>query len=208
MKFKSIFSIISLSPLVLILMIAFSAPLAAQDIPHEPKPLDKMVSEKTTRAQDDTDKSGPTISNDPASKRSVADKKIAPPIYDPAYWFDKGALCATYGNDRAAIKYFQKTISLDPSRSGAYFELGISYGQLGEFDKALRLINKALEMEPQNGLYLYGRGRVHLLAGETENATVDFKKAAALEDEDAQNYLEMIAKTKSDEDSSLRSQME
>jgi Flp pilus assembly protein TadD len=212
MKFKSIFSIISLSPLVLILMIAFSAPLAAQDTPYEPKPLDKMVSKKTTRAQDDSDKSGPTIvptiSNNPASKRSVADKKIAPPIHDPAYWFDKGALCATYGNDHAAIKYFQKTISLDPSRSGAYFELGISYGQLGEFDKAILLINKALEMEPQNGLYLYGRGRVHLLAGETENATVDFKKAAALEDEDAQNYLEMIAKTRSDEDSSFRSQME
>jgi tetratricopeptide (TPR) repeat protein len=204
MKFKLIFSKISLSLLVLILMIAFSAPLAAQDPPHEPKPLDKMLSKKTTRAQNDTDKSGPetapTISKDPASKRSVTDKKIAPPIYDPAYWFDKGALCATYGNDRAAIKYFQKTISLDPGRSGAFFEQGISYGQLGEFDKAIRLINKALEMEPQNGLYLYGRGRVHLLAGETENATVDFKKAAELEDEDAQNYLEMIAKTKSDED--------
>ena len=203
MKFKLIFSTISLSLLVLVLLIAFSAPLAAQDTTQEPKPLDKMVSKKTTHDQNDSGKSSPkialNISKEPASERSIVDKKIAPPIYDPAYWFDKGALCATYGNDLAAIKYFQKAISLDPGRSGAYFEKGISYGQLGEFDKALPLINKALEMEPRNGLYLYGRGRVHLLAGEMENAREDFKKAAELDDEDAQNYLEMIARTGSDE---------
>ena len=63
-------------------------------------------------------------------------------------------------------------------------------------------------MKPNSGLYLYGRGRVHLLAGDKENATKDFKKAAELDDEDAWTYLEMIAKTKSDEDSSLRSQLE
>ncbi|MBT8364107.1 MAG: tetratricopeptide repeat protein [Deltaproteobacteria bacterium] len=115
---------------------------------------------------------------------------------DADYWFDKGALCATYGNDRAAIKYFQKAISLDPNHSRAYFERGISHGQLGEFRKALVLINRALEMEPQNGLYFYGRGRVYLLAGEEKKAMEDFKKAADLDDEDAQNYLELIGQTK------------
>ena len=48
-------------------------------------------------------------------------------------------------------------------------------------------------MQPKNGLYLYGRGRVYLLAGEKEKAMEDFKKAAALDDEDAQNYLEHLA---------------
>ncbi|MEJ2166914.1 MAG: tetratricopeptide repeat protein [Desulfobacterales bacterium] len=110
------------------------------------------------------------------------------------YWFDKGALCAAYGNDRAAIEYFQKVIALDPNRSGAYFEQGISYGQLGQFDKALDLINKALAMQPENGLYLYGRGRVYLLAGEKEKAMTDFKKAAELDNEDAQYYLDWIVR--------------
>ena len=73
---------------------------------------------------------------------------------DADYWFDKGALCATYGNDRAAIQYFQKAISLSPQRSGAFFEKGISHGQLGEFDQALPLLDQAIEMEPQNPLYL------------------------------------------------------
>ena len=118
---------------------------------------------------------------------------------DADYWFDKGALCATYGNDAAAIKYFQKAISLDPQRSDAYFEQGVSYGQLENFFKAIALINRAIEMNPQKGLYYYGRARVYLLAGEKEKAMPDFKKAAELDDEDAQNYLNTIAKTQKEQ---------
>jgi len=114
---------------------------------------------------------------------------------DADYWFHKGALCATYGNDSAAIKYFQKAISLDPQRSDAYFEQGVSYGQLENFIKATALINKAIEMKPHNGLYYYGRARVYLLADENEKAMEDFKKAAELDDEDAQNYLNTVATT-------------
>jgi len=124
-----------------------------------------------------------------ASTESISHKN------DPGYWFDKGALCATYGNNSAAIKYFQKAITLDPHRSDAYFEQGISYGQLSNFSKAVELINKAIEIDPRNGLYYYGRARVYLLADEKEKAIEDFKKAAELDDEDAQNYLNTIAKT-------------
>ena len=111
------------------------------------------------------------------------------------YWIDKGALCATYGNDSAAIKYFQKAISIDPHRSDVYFVQGVSYGQLDNFPRAIALINKAIEMNPNNGMYYYGRARVYLLADDKERAMADFKKAAQLDDEDAQDYLNTIAKT-------------
>ena len=91
-------------------------------------------------------------------------------------------------------QYLILSNQLDPNRSGAYFEEGISYGQLGQFDKALTLINKALAMQPQNGLYLYGRGRVYLLAGEKEKAMQDFNKAAELDNNDAQEYLDWVAR--------------
>lgn len=125
-----------------------------------------------------------------SEKESVSRKS------DADHWLEKAALCATYGNDRAAIKYFQKAISLDPQKSDAYFGQGVSYGQLEEFSKAIALIDKAIELDPQNGLYYYGRARVHLLAGEQDKAMEDFKKAAELNDEDAQNYLNTIAKTR------------
>ena len=128
----------------------------------------------------------------PVMAQQLSDEMVEP-VKNADYWFDKGALCATYGNDTAATKYFQKVIKLDPQRSGAYFEQGISYGQLGEFDKAIPLVNKAIEMEPKNGLFIYGRGRVRLLAGDPEKAMADFKKAAELDDEDAQAYLKTPA---------------
>ncbi len=119
----------------------------------------------------------------------AADATLAGGGKDANYWFRKGALCSTYGNNKAAVGYFGKAIALDPRHSGAYFSQGVSYGQLGATVKALAAITQAIEMEPQNGLYYYGRARVHLLAGDKQKAMADFRKAADLGDEDAQAYL-------------------
>ena len=176
MKRKSVYFTFFISLLALVVLISMSLPVMAQTT------TDKEDSKPTTQA---------TAEKSSADKTKTATEKIEP-VKNADYWFDKGALCATYGNDTAAIKYFQKVIALNPQRSGAYFSQGISYGQLGEFDKAVPLVNKAIEMEPQNGLYLYGRARVHLLAGDQDTAMADFKKAAELDDEDAQAYLATI----------------
>jgi tetratricopeptide (TPR) repeat protein len=125
--------------------------------------------------------------------KAKADKKRSQDRQKKAdRWFKKGALVATYGNDKAAIQYFQKAITLNPRHSRAYFAQGISYGELGEYKKAIPLIDRAIKMEPKNGIFYYGRGRVHLLSSDKEMAMVDFKKAAALGDEDASNYLDYI----------------
>jgi Flp pilus assembly protein TadD len=63
---------------------------------------------------------------------------------------------------------------------------------LGQYQKAISQINRALKLEPQNGMYYYGRGRVYLLSGDKTKAMEDFKKAADLQDEDALNYLDYI----------------
>jgi tetratricopeptide (TPR) repeat protein len=111
---------------------------------------------------------------------------------DADYWFRKGALVATYGNDKAAIRYFGKAIALNPNHGGAYFEQGISYGQLDDYQQAISLINRALKLDPQNAIYYYGRGRVYLLSGDNAKAMEDFKHAAELGDEDALNYLDYV----------------
>ena len=113
---------------------------------------------------------------------------------DAEYWFNKGALVSTYGNNKAAVEYFQKAIALNPNFSRAYFSQGVSYGQLGQYKKAIAQINMALQKETQNSLYYYGRGRVYLLWGDKAKAMHDFKKAAELGDEDALEYLEYIGK--------------
>jgi tetratricopeptide (TPR) repeat protein len=128
-----------------------------------------------------------------AATNSQTAKNSAKPVNkDAGYWFKKGALVSTYGNNKAAVQYFQKAIALDPNFSEAYFSQGVSYGQLGEYSKAIAQINMALKLQPQNGMYYYGRGRVYLLWGDKAKAMDDFKKAAELGDEDALNYLDYI----------------
>jgi tetratricopeptide (TPR) repeat protein len=177
MKSKSIFLTFFIGLLAFVVFLSLSAPLMAQ----------------TTTDHKDKNQTAATSEKKPTNNQTGMVKKTDAPVKNADYWFDKGALCATYGNDKAAIKFFQKVIELDPQRSGAYFEQGISYGQLEQFDKAIPLIDKAIEMEPENGLFIYGRGRVHLLADDREKAMADFKKAAELDDEDAQVYMETMA---------------
>jgi tetratricopeptide (TPR) repeat protein len=130
------------------------------------------------------------------AKSQTAKKSSKPVKKDADYWFNKGALVSTYGNNKAAVRYFQKAIALNPNFSRAYFSQGVSFGQLGEYPKAIAQINRALKMEPQNGLYYYGRGRVYLLSGDKTKAMEDFKKAADLGDEDALDYLDYISEGK------------
>ncbi len=127
-----------------------------------------------------------------ATKSRTAQRPSAPVKKDAQYWFDKGALVSTYGNNKAAVQYFHKAIVLDPNFSRAYFSQGVSYGQLRQYQKAIAQINMAIQKEPENGLYYYGRGRVYLLWGDKEKAMADIKKAADLGDEDAIEYLEYI----------------
>jgi len=194
MKLKSFPTTISICLLALVIGMFFKVPAEAQSTDKTLKTSKTLAAVNTSNPPIKAGKIDDKTLKAPALNNSAAVEKKTTSPRDADYWFDKGALCATYGNDRAAINYFQKAISLDPNRSGAYFEQGISYGQLGDFDKAVTLVNKALEREPQNGLYHYGRGRVYLLAGKQDQAMQDFKKAAELDDEDAQTYLKHVAR--------------
>ena len=131
-----------------------------------------------------------------ATKSQTAKRPSTPAKKDADYWFKKGALVSTYGNNKAAVQYFQKAIALNPNFSGAYFSQGVSYGQLGLYREAIDQINRALKLEPQNGMYYYGRARVYLLSGDKTKAMEDFKKAADLGDEDALDYLDYIGQGK------------
>jgi len=112
---------------------------------------------------------------------------------DAVYWYEMGILCSVYGNDKNAIRYFNKVIKLEPDKSKAYFHRGVSYGEIGQYENSLSSINKAIELDPEKGLFYYGRGRVYLLSGDKEKAIEDFKQAATMGNLDAQNYLKNVA---------------
>ena len=125
-----------------------------------------------------------------SSYAGVTSKKENAAENDIAYWFNKGIINATYGNNKAAIKYFNKAIKFGSENAAVHFNIGICQGELGQYQEALSFINKAIEIDPEKALYYYGRGRVALLSGNTGKSLEDFKRAAALGSRDAQNYLQ------------------
>lgn len=121
-------------------------------------------------------------------------KKAPPPSTlknSPAYWMDRGGLLSAYGNFRAAARCYRKAIALAPDLAEAHFQLGVAYGEMGRFEEAVGAISQAIDREPANGAYFYGRGRVYLLAGDETLAMQDFMEAGFLGDEDARTYLKL-----------------
>ncbi len=127
-------------------------------------------------------------------KETVVQQTVVEPVVkkDYTYWRDRGTLCSTYGNEKGAIKYFQKAMELDPAKSEAYFQTGISHGELANFNKAISFLNRAIEKQPDEGLYYYGRGRVYLLKGDKKKGISDFVHAAELGNSDASDYLKIM----------------
>ena len=112
------------------------------------------------------------------------------------YWADKAGLAATYGNDAAAVEYYQKALVLDPNRSDFHYFMGISYSEMKLFGMAIEAINRALSLNPDDPRYFYGRGRVQLMMGNVDDGMADLEKAAQGGDRDARNHLAFIASGK------------
>jgi Tfp pilus assembly protein PilF len=61
-----------------------------------------------------------------------------------------GIEVATRGLWREAVYRWEKAVEIDPTYAAAYNDLAIGYEHEGEFDKARKAYEKALELEPDN----------------------------------------------------------
>lgn len=111
-------------------------------------------------------------------------------IRSASYWLDQGALLSAYGNYDAAVKSYQKVLELAPNTPDALFQMGVCYGELRLYDQAISAMTAAIDQKPGEGAYYYGRGRIHLLAGDREQAMNDFMEAGVLGHTDARQFLE------------------
>jgi len=188
MRTNNLFDKISIILLVSMLILGVNSTLSANQ-----EKVDKTPEEKKIAAEKDP----VDIEKDSTEKDTVEEVKIEKDgreqKNDSAYWYDMAILCSVYGNDKNAIRYFDKVIKLEPEKSKAYFHRGVSYGEIEQYEKSLSSINKAIELDPKKGLFYYGRGRVYLLSGDKEKAIEDFKQAATMGNLDAQNYLKNVA---------------
>jgi tetratricopeptide (TPR) repeat protein len=166
----------------LLFFLCSPAALPAQDT--DPAPASE-VSETGELKEIDRPEGADT---DPASRPAQQSGESAV-IKDANYWFDRGVLLSVYGNEKAAINAFQQATILAPTWSSPYFQLGVAFGENGQYTEALSAISKAIELDADRGAYYYGRARVYLLSGDPLQAEADFQKAAGLGDPDAIRYL-------------------
>jgi len=92
------------------------------------------------------------------------------------------------GQQEAAIAVANRTLELCPYSALAYYTLAFSYGNLGDYDRALQANLKALELMPGNGSALYNLGVVYKQMGRLDEAAGAFRKATEVMPS-SQNYI-------------------
>ncbi|MDJ0884502.1 MAG: tetratricopeptide repeat protein [Desulfobacterales bacterium] len=133
-----------------------------------------------------------TASGTPAGAtppKPVATMDQRQPEAHPGHWYRRGGLHSAYGAYKAAATSYRKAIELSPRYADAHFQLGVVYGEMRQFEPAIRAMTRAIDLDDDKSAYYYGRGRVYLLAGEEEQAMRDFMEAGFLGNRDARAYL-------------------
>ena len=71
---------------------------------------------------------------------------------------NKGAVLRVQGRAEEAIAEHERALALDPSNIEAVGQLGFDYGNLGEFDKSLEYLDKAIRASPNDPTLAYWYG--------------------------------------------------
>ena len=92
------------------------------------------------------------------------------------YWlrFSKASY-TTYNYDNAKLG-IDKAIKISPNNAEYYFEKGLLHNKIGELEKALSALAKAIEITPK-GEYYYWKGIVNQQLNNIEMAQNDYQKA-------------------------------
>lgn len=98
------------------------------------------------------------------------------------------------GEYDAAHELYQRIVQLDESVGDAWWGLGLTLMNMGEFDESIACLEKASSIDPQNQRYLLDLGKHQTMLGMFDEAKPVFERVVALDDstreaEDARNQL-------------------
>ena len=85
------------------------------------------------------------------------------------------------GDVSGAIEEFQRAIDLDPDDYNVQNSLGVCYGVLGAYEKALKIFEGAMALAPDDTMAVYNAGLAHMRMGDLNRALDLFLQAAEKE---------------------------
>jgi tetratricopeptide (TPR) repeat protein len=113
-------------------------------------------------------------------------KATSPSVVDGTFYFYYGAALERNGEFDKAVAQFEKSLELNPDYADAYNYLGFMYADKNiKLDEASRLIEKALNYEPENGAFLDSMGWVYYRQGKFDQALIYLQRAVKVIANDA-----------------------
>ncbi len=112
-----------------------------------------------------------TLNAQPAGKVQEATKRAAQD------YVKHGLILATEGRPEAAVKSFEKAISLDPTSAEAHSLLGSAQAKAGKYREAEENLRKAVKLDPNYGEGYYYLGIFLQEQGKQKEAEEAFQKA-------------------------------
>jgi len=98
---------------------------------------------------------------------------------DPRYQYNMGLFYLNNGKPEEAIKYFQKSLSLDKKYYLSFNGMGIAYLMLRELEKSAQYFERSLELNPTLTDAHNYLGTVYQELGHLEKAEQEFRTAIA-----------------------------
>lgn len=95
-------------------------------------------------------------------------------------WYHRAWFLELFGDDDEAITAGEKTVELSPLNNFYRGWLAEQYRDAGEYDKAIKMVNSVLDLNPNEPLALYALGNIYLEQGRYEEAIAAHEKIAQL----------------------------
>jgi len=93
---------------------------------------------------------------------------------------NRGIIHSQLNQHVAAKRDFRECVSLDPDNDEIWNALAIEHQYLSEFDSSIIVLNKAIELNSNQGVYYFNRGISLRLLGDQNSANTDFNRASSL----------------------------
>ena len=107
---------------------------------------------------------------------------------DGAAYFLRGNFAFFAKQTDEAIQDLIKSLELVSEHKETYNVLGLAYSEKGEFERAIKVYDKVINLAPKVSLYYSHRGNMYSQLGDLDKALADYNKAVELSSKDDYSY--------------------